>query len=529
MNRQAEAPRGMETPTGPHIIRAFVPRPGEHFTLPGDITKAGAIATITRAMQLRGAGALEILVFRLIADRTERLAWHSSTRAPVNWRRQCDLTREAGITERHFRRIEARLEALGVLARATADNGYRGRRAGQGWHEPVQCGLSLEPAIANYEAFVALCAQSDAHEDQRQHTLLHIRTARRRLARLALETGDMETRSWAQAALTALRDAFPPGRQRGADLDALLAHHAALLDLEDRIREAMTPLPHPAATHPAATDSGDCDATGDVGDTGGQKENNDPVDADPCSEPSRQQAQDGPVQARTEEPPASTPCAAASTRSEAEAEAQPTPKSGAVDNVGTQHNMSGAPDMGVRCHIQPQSNLPESCNAQSPSNRTPAYAGDRSSFASPPDGRDDGLGKKHRTPVAWINPAILQKLTPEALRDLASEDAALYLEAVQDWRDTLPYLLRDLGVNVSAWTGACDVMGEQAAFIALLVIDRNRFHPDTPVINPGGALRAFTDRARRGELNLTRAILGIWERDRQGTQPKAGDRPAPQN
>ncbi len=34
-------------------------------------------------------------------------------------------------------------------------------------------------------------------------------------------------------------------------------------------------------------------------------------------------------------------------------------------------------------------------------------------------------------------------------------------------------------------------------------------------------LRAFTDRARRGELNLTRAILGIRERDRQGKQPKA--------
>ena len=62
------------------------------------------------------------------------------------------------------------------------------------------------------------------------------------------------------------------------------------------------------------------------------------------------------------------------------------------------------------------------------------------------------------------------------------------------------------------------------AFLALLVIDRNRFHPVTPVINPGGALRAFTDRARRGELNLTRAILGIRERDRQGKQPKAGPR-----
>ena len=67
-------------------------------------------------------------------------------------------------------------------------------------------------------------------------------------------------------------------------------------------------------------------------------------------------------------------------------------------------------------------------------------------------------------------------------------------------------------------------VGDETAFIALLVIDRNRFHPVTPVINPGGALRAFTERARRGELNLTRAILGIRERDRQGRQPKAAPR-----
>ena len=53
------------------------------------------------------------------------------------------------------------------------------------------------------------------------------------------------------------------------------------------------------------------------------------------------------------------------------------------------------------------------------------------------------------------------------------------------------------------------------------VIDRNRFHPVVPVRCPGGALRAFTRKAQAGELNLTRAIIGIWERERQGIQPKA--------
>ena len=67
-------------------------------------------------------------------------------------------------------------------------------------------------------------------------------------------------------------------------------------------------------------------------------------------------------------------------------------------------------------------------------------------------------------------------------------------------------------------------MSEPLAFLALIVIDRNRFHPVVPVLSPGGALRAFTRKAQGGELNLTRAIIGIWERERQGKQPKGGVR-----
>ena len=198
MNRHFEAPRGKSVPPLAQNIRVFVPGPEDHFALPGDITKAWAIALITSALQLMGASALDILVFRLIADQTERAAWHSTERAPVNWRRQCDLARAAGISERHFRRIEARLVKMGVLARATADNGYRGRRTGQPWNAPVQCGLSLEPAIANYAGFAALCAEADALEAQRQEAIQYIRAARRRLGLRIEDIGDPETRAWAQ-------------------------------------------------------------------------------------------------------------------------------------------------------------------------------------------------------------------------------------------------------------------------------------------------------------------------------------------
>ena len=499
-----------------HSVRVFVPGPGEHFTLPSEVTKAGAIATIAAAMILMKAKPIEVLVFRQIADRTERVAWHSGERAPVNWRRQCDMAREAGISERHFRRIEARLVQMGVLARATADNGYRGRRAGQPWNSPVQCGLSLEPAIANYAAFVAMVAAADAIEDQRQEVLFNIRTARQRVRALAAAASDFETRRWAGDAIEDLCGDLPSEVLRGVELDPLLAHHTAILDLEDLIREASTPLPHPEAAPPSpdvppdvssgtGASTGECDAKDESAETLAPKA------AADMSGPSPSGPAGDADPARGERPAllASVPAA------------EPAPVENTRKKVMESSNMSGAPDSGVRSLIQPQENLIESCNDQSSSITPPARAGEPVSSPSQPHGRDDCYEQNDRTPEAWVNPAILQRLNTVGLRDLASEDAALYLDAVEDWRDCLPYLLRELGVNVSAWTEACDVMGDQVAFIALLVIDRNRFHPVTPVHSPGGALRAFTDRARRGELNLTRAILGIWERDRQGKQPKA--------
>ena len=101
----------------------------------------------------------------------------------------------------------------------------------------------------------------------------------------------------------------------------------------------------------------------------------------------------------------------------------------------------------------------------------------------------------------------------------------MWLDAGIGWQDALTHILRELGVNVSAWHDACDAMGEPVAFLALMIIDRNRFHPRTPILNPGGALRAFTRKARLGELDLTRSLLGIWERERQGRQPKGTQAP----
>ena len=476
---------GAYDPERSHTVQAFVPEPDQRFRLPDGTTKATAMNTVCRALRLLGAGEREIAVWRLIAETTEREAWLSGDRSPVNWRRQCDMAREMGIGERQFRRIEARLAGFGVMARMTADNGYRGRRSGQASRDPISCGLSLEPAIANFRAFAEIVREAEAAEETRQEAVLNARAARRRVGQLVAELKDVEMRRWAEGRLDELDGLSRPACPRAASAGEVSRWHADLLALEDAIREALRPLPAPDATPAPETD-----ADSSIG---------------------HESAGDGAVDGRPGDPVGvgrgcGTPFF--------EAYNAPGRQSGPVESARTQHEMSGAPDIGVRSHIQPTTETGGNCRDQAPrsGNRFTSVSDIESRFRLREDGREP------QAPP--LGPAFAERLTVGDVRALASDDAALWLDAFPDWRDALPHILRELGANVSAWHDACDVLGETVAFLALLVIDRNRFHPDRPILNPGGALRAFTRLARAGELDLSRSVLGIRERERQGRQPK---------
>ncbi|WP_419741195.1 replication initiation protein RepC [Ruegeria sp.] len=554
---------GVYDPARAHQIQAFIPGAEEHFVLPGDVTKATAINIAVAVLILRGGTATDVQAYREIADRTERVAWHSGTHAPVNWRRQCDMARALGLSERQFRRIEERLVRFGLIARTTAENGYRGYRASRGSAEGVRFGLSLEPTIANYQAFTFLVAQAEEEEAQRRQVVGYVRTGKQRVRLLIRGIADAETRAWAEEAYEGLRAFSARTRLRALDAEALDLLHAQVIALEDRIREALTPLAPEEQTGPQTGPQTDIQAEDRTEDHSEAQAGPRPeLQSEPQPEP-RAQAPCPPEPAPELESdptpeaegaaspdhvlapegvsPASKSADLCSSRQDAERDVRQdvaaiapenthgnthasTDTDQPVTSVDNRHygtNMSGAAVSHVRPHIQPQSKPFESCNDLQSKMMTPAYAGDRVSLALHPDGRNDCFRNNDRKASLWINPEILQKLNQNTLKDLASEDAAMYLEVLEDWRDCLPYLLRDLSINISAWLEATDVMGDEIAFIALLVIDRNRFHPVTPVINPGGTLRACTRRAITGELNLTRAILGIWERDRQGKQPKA--------
>lgn len=75
-------------------------------------------------------------------------------------------------------------------------------------------------------------------------------------------------------------------------------------------------------------------------------------------------------------------------------------------------------------------------------------------------------------------------------------------------------LTPELGINGSAWKAAVAQMGDITAALCLLVIDANRTHPVTPVLNPGGLLRAMTRRHAKGQLNLYGSLKGLTERAR---------------
>ena len=466
LNQTRHTP-GIYDPERWEYIQAFVPEPDEMFSLPPRVTKTKAVNIASQALLKLGGNSTDVTVLNKIAETTARDSWHSRTKAPVNWRRQCQMAKEVGLSARQFRNTEMRLEQFGVVARATADNGYRGRRSGQKCGTQISCGLSLEPLIANHHAHTLVLAEWEQQEEQRLTVVHTIRTTKHRIHKLIEGIADIETRRWAHDAYEELKGKIPKKGLRNLDEAKLDEIHASLIALEGRIREAMRPLDTISTDAQGNTEEGD----------GSLTTNMSAASVDNPSEP--RVSQTSPTTDYTENTP----------------------------------NFSGAVAVECRSHIQPKTESLESCNETSSTKSPSANADDRNSF--------DCREKKVGDVTDWINPSVLNKINEETLFELASEDTAGYLMAFDDWRDALPHLLRELGVNVSAWLEAVEVLGEAAALIALIVIDRNRFHPVNPIKSPGGTLRAFTREAIKGELNLTKSIIGIWDRDRKGTQPRA--------
>ena len=142
-------------------------------------------------------------------------------------------------------------------------------------------------------------------------------------------------------------------------------------------------------------------------------------------------------------------------------------------------------------------------------------------ICSEPTGPEDCLENKHGAENEARKTQFVARLTPERIFSLASEEMqALISDCRGNARqfrelhviDAATRILPVLGINHSAWIKAVQTMGDVGASLCVLLLDANRTHPTTPVRNPGGALRAMTNRYQAGKLNLVGSLIGLARR-----------------
>jgi len=230
--------------------QSIMPRPNEHSALPAEYTKAQAIQICAKALGAMGLTPTTLVAWRLIADTTELSAWHSTSKTPINFRKVRDLACELGVSDRQWRRIEVQLEEHGLIARATSDNGYRGKAGGGA----LTFGLSLEPAIRNFAQLLELSKRPKQEEQARKLYLGKIRATRRRLKSLARfdPLSNADAARWAT-----MEETMRPARLGYAALDALEPYLSALNLLEEHLRARKTPKLDRAGVYPGLAASSD--------------------------------------------------------------------------------------------------------------------------------------------------------------------------------------------------------------------------------------------------------------------------------
>ena len=184
-------------------------------------------------------------------------------------------------------------------------------------------------------------------------------------------------------------------------------------------------------------------------------------------------------------------------------------------------NMSAQADTRVRRYIQDttQDNF-VICNANV-DKRTDGKPSVDDLPDTEPNGPVNCLENKCDAADVGVNSEFIEKLNPYRLFALSSEEMRLYIRQHQGAKHAPTVMdfilasidrLPELGINRSAFDAAIGQMGDMATALAILIIDRNRFHPETPIKNPGGVLRAMTARHKAGKLNLVGSLIGLTER-----------------
>ena len=104
---------------------------------------------------------------------------------------------------------------------------------------------------------------------------------------------------------------------------------------------------------------------------------------------------------------------------------------------------------------------------------------------------------------------VPQRAYPLGMVLEACPDIALYARhGISSWRDfaaTAAVVRSSLGISPSAWSEACEAMGEEQASILIAAILQRAEH----IKSPGGYLRSLTDKAKAGQFSLGPVLMAL--------------------
>ena len=185
---------------------------------------------------------------------------------------------------------------------------------------------------------------------------------------------------------------------------------------------------------------------------------------------------------------------------------------------------SGRPAADDRPYIQDTTEELSSVSCKNPQDkRTACMRADINLSSTEPTGSEDCSENRVRAEKEAHKSKFLNELSPWRLKALCSEEMAYYIEFNQgiraqpsemDFVKAAISRVPELGISDSAYRDAFNQMSSLQVALCILIIDRNRFHPVTPIKNPGGALRAMTRRHVQGQLNLVGGLIGLSERSK---------------
>lgn len=159
-------------------------------------------------------------------------------------------------------------------------------------------------------------------------------------------------------------------------------------------------------------------------------------------------------------------------------------------------------DKCLREHVkETKSNANESQSARHYQNSNP----DRLESELAPPGAQGRPAEPHPKPSRPPSTAFPLGMVLQACPDIV--DYARH--GISNWRDmvaTAGIVRSALGISPSAWTDACDAMGEgDAAVVVAAILQRHE-----AIKSPGGYLRSLTDKAREGKFSTGPVLMALW-------------------